>query len=223
MAGPNITRTCQTCSTPLRPNQRAACGVRCRGAQRRTRVSRECRMCKRLFSAIPSEIKSGGGKFCSYPCYWKHKEGDRSSHFWKRVDRTGDCWLWRGQLTNKGYGEFRLARLRMLAHRFAYELTYGTIPAGLVICHMCDTPPCVRPEHLQLATQSANMYDCLLKGRTAKGVRNGHAKLTDATVHEARVLYATGGQTFEQLGHLFGVSRQVISKAVRRLTWQHVM
>ena len=93
--------------------------------------------------------------------------------FWSRVDKSGDCWIWTGA-TRDGYGVIR----RRLApdsgaHRVAWELTIGPIGPGLNVCHHCDVPLCVRPDHLFLGTQSDNLQDASRKGRLGKFARGG--------------------------------------------------
>lgn len=84
--------------------------------------------------------------------------------FARQVVHGVGCWLWSGERDRRGYGVF-YAPKRTKAHRYAYEQASGPIPDGLVICHRCDTPACVRPDHLFAATQSENMKDCSRKGR----------------------------------------------------------
>ncbi len=74
------------------------------------------------------------------------------------VDETG-CWIWKGQLNNKGYGLIwsRDAGQKIAAHRVAYELLVGPIPAGLELDHTCETPACVNPAHLEPVTHAENM------------------------------------------------------------------
>lgn len=83
-----------------------------------------------------------------------------ADHFWSRVDRSGDgCWPWLGGRITEGYGIYYPPGCgydAMGAHRRAYELTVGPIPEGLVIDHLCRTPCCVRPDHLEAVTQREN-------------------------------------------------------------------
>lgn len=103
----------------------------------------------------------------------KHFSPERLiANFWKRVDKNANqygCWIWRGATFNTGYGHTRdIGRKQITAHRYAYQLIHGEIPKGLVICHSCDNPLCVCPNHLFAATQKANIRDAMSKGRLAR-------------------------------------------------------
>ena len=71
------------------------------------------------------------------------------------------CWLWAGALDKNGYGVFERGR----AHVYAYEYWKGPVPDGMLVCHACDTPGCVKPDHLWLGTPKDNMIDSADKGR----------------------------------------------------------
>jgi hypothetical protein len=92
----------------------------------------------------------------------------------------GSCWLWTGSRNKRGYGYFNdgVCR-RRYAHRYAYERIHGRLTSRLqFVCHTCDNPPCVNPEHLFLSTPKGNRDDMVAKGRSPQQLRtnckNGH-------------------------------------------------
>jgi len=85
--------------------------------------------------------------------------------FWSKVYKTDTCWLWIGHRLKAGYGVISVGGKNYLAHRLSYELNIGQIPEGKYICHKCDNPPCVNPEHFFVGDATANMQDASSKGR----------------------------------------------------------
>lgn len=87
--------------------------------------------------------------------------------FWRQVRVTSGCWLWTGGTNHEGYGMLKALRSRRsaLAHRTAYALLVGPIPAGAVLRHGCDEPRCVRPDHLRPGTHAENAADRVARGR----------------------------------------------------------
>lgn len=81
------------------------------------------------------------------------------TEFWSRVDKSGDCWIWRGAPTKNGYGKITRAGRTQYAHRVAYAATHGPIPEGGLIDHRCHVKLCVRPAHLQAVDNSGNMQN----------------------------------------------------------------
>ena len=90
------------------------------------------------------------------------------------------CWLWIGATNARGRGSVGLpgTRKTVTAHRLSYLLFRGPVPEGLHVCHICDMPLCVNPEHLVLGTHQDNMDQCKARGRKAKGFRLPRTKLT---------------------------------------------
>lgn len=140
-----------------------------------------------------------------------------------------ECWPWTGTRTAKGYGLIsqgpRGAAKRFIASRVAWELTHGSIPDGMLVCHRCDNPPCVNPAHLFLGTNDENMADMATKGRarggTVRGEDHGNALLTDALV--AEILSLRQQRTpIAELADRFDVGEGTIKDIVQGKTWQHV-
>lgn len=98
------------------------------------------------------------------------------SRFWAKVKigQEDECWEWQGG-TSSGYGMTTVRRngrsVPTQAHRAAFVLTKGEIPAGYVVMHSCDNPPCVNPAHLRTGTYAENTRDCINKGRDRIGFR----------------------------------------------------
>lgn len=157
---------------------------------------------------------------------------------WKEVARffsrtklyTNGCWNWTGAAGTNKYGHFvSKNRGNMLAHRFAYELMVGEIPEGMFVCHKCDNPKCICPDHLFVGTHADNMKDARDKGRTATGTRNGKytvpssrlsgekngmAKLSDAQVAEIKAAYIPKKVTFKAVADRYGISESHVHAIV---------
>jgi hypothetical protein len=87
--------------------------------------------------------------------------------FWSRVEKTDGCWLWIGTKTSSGYGYFiPQGRKRVAAHRFSAALHFGMFDQRLHVLHLCDTPACVKPAHLELGDHVENMRQMAARGRT---------------------------------------------------------
>jgi hypothetical protein len=90
---------------------------------------------------------------------------DIQNYYWPRVEKQNECWIWRGCKDGAGYGYVSVLKRPINTHRIAYFIANGPIAKGLEICHRCDTPLCVNPEHLFAATHAENMRDMREKGR----------------------------------------------------------
>lgn len=150
--------------------------------------------------------------------------------FWKKVDKNGPipalyphlgpCWLWTG-FKPLGYGQIYSDGKRYGAHRFSFLLTHGHISGGMNICHHCDNPACVNPEHLFEGTDKDNSQDALKKGRLyiAKNEQHKRSKLTWDNVNEIRRLHNLGTSKGE-IGLKFGLTKQNVMSIVNNKTWK---
>lgn len=168
-------------------------------------VSLRCDQCGDSFFAWPVEVRKGR-RFCSYACSVLGRTKAITERFWSKVEKSEGCWLWTGA-TVPPYGYGFLGRGKagsgnIYAHRLAWELHFGSIPEGHFVCHHCDTPPCVRPDHLFVGLPSENSMDMAIKERQRH-------KLTAAQVAKIR---ASVDMTQAQLARIYGVSHQLISR-----------
>lgn len=129
-----------------------------------------CEECGRRFEREDYRVADGESRHCSIRCYHASKSNASAKKFWANVDKSGECWRWLGTpLLTGGYGRLRVDGKATKAHRRAYELAVGPIPAGLFVLHRCDNPICVRPDHLWLGTAADNNADMMRKGRFWNG------------------------------------------------------
>ena len=108
------------------------------------------------------------------------------TRFWSFIDKTGDCWIFTGNRPGGRYGHIKNHGKTLLAHRVSYEIHFGPIPEGQCVCHSCDNPPCVRPDHLFLGSISDNRMDMIDKKRWGLGSKHGRAKVTE---EDARYIF----------------------------------
>ena len=150
--------------------------------------------------------------------------------FLAQVDKDGPngCWIWTGRLF-KGYGTFSIQRAprqqtNIGAHRWAYTHWVGPIPDGLVVCHHCDTPPCVNPDHLFVGTHQDNAIDRERKGRGAqlRGTQQRTAVLDDDMVRLIRRLHRPGKVGTYRLSALLGIHPSTIGNVLYGDGWKHV-
>lgn len=138
--------------------------------------------------------------------------------FWSFVAKGEKCWEWTGHKCRFGYGLF-YGHTR--AHRASWELHNGKIPPGMFVCHRCDNPSCVNPEHLFLGTRADNNRDRARKGRSATGERHGLSKLLSGEVAEIRAKRAKG-MSMRKIAGQYGICAASVFKVVHGATWAHV-
>jgi hypothetical protein len=151
------------------------------------------------------------------------------------------CWIWLRHAGAKGahgskYAHWYIGsrtdgtKRSVTVTRWIYEQTRGPIPPGMLVCHTCDIPECVNPDHLWLGTVKDNVDDMRAKGRDNyrgpinpyKGPRPWSAKLTEEQVREMRRLFATGKWTKKALSERYGLHHVTVIGILRGDFWKHV-
>lgn len=186
-----------------------------------------CAKCRNPFKATPGDIRRGYGRYCSRDCA-RAPRLTPEQRFWQNVVKgTGDdCWLWTGGTTEAGYGQLSIGGRGgklVYAHRFSFSLHFTESIEGKEVCHDCDNPPCVRPDHLFAGTHTNNMADAASKGRLPgnglKGDSHPLSKLTSEQVETIRARYKEGGVLQRVLAAEFSVTQRTISRIVLHQNW----
>ena len=138
--------------------------------------------------------------------------------FWSKVDKndSNGCWIWTASIMgSNGYGCFRINKTEgtISAHRYSFILKEGKIPDSMLVCHTCDNPICVNPNHLFLGTHKDNAID-----RSAKGRTKTFKKLTDQEVEEIK----SSNLSQSKLSKIYNVSRASIANIIYGKTWKNI-
>ncbi len=141
--------------------------------------------------------------------------------FWDRVKKTEGCWEWQKYRDSNGYGEFQFCENKkkgnISAHRYSYFLANPGADETLIVCHKCDNPCCVRPDHLFLGTHQDNVDDKVRKGRQAIAETNGRSKLTWDIVKEIRTTFKNNTSHFAEK---YSINSSSIRNVLQGKTWK---
>ena len=145
------------------------------------------------------------------------------------LNERSECWEWIGYKRN-GYGRLTVGsrkdgtRRTVSAHREMYEIVNGYITSDYEVCHRCDNPSCINPDHLFLGTRADNMADRDRKGRNIifVGEEQARSKLTRKAVKDARWERTYKGTSFQKLADKYGVSKKTMQNAIKGVTWKCV-
>jgi hypothetical protein len=134
----------------------------------------------------------------------------------------GKCWNWKRGKSSAGYGGVYFGKKRFYAHRVMYELFIGAVPSGMEVCHKCDNPSCVNPEHLFIGTHKDNMRDMADKGRwpilSLPGSANPSSKLKENQVMDI-IAELRNGSNGAALARKYGVTRTTIGYIKHGKKW----
>lgn len=149
------------------------------------------------------------------------------------------CLVWMRSGVPKGYGVMWYEGKQQYVHRLSWVANNGPIPDGIMVCHHCDNPACINPNHLFLGTAKQNSEDMVKKGRAnggapsgdknpasinpeiVQGIKNGNAKLTDEDVRDIRSL-CEFGILQKDIAYVFGIRQCHVSRINKRQSWRHI-
>ena len=153
----------------------------------------------------------------------KTSEEELMRRFWENVIKTDSgCWIWTGGHTKEGYGRFWNGMRKVLPNRFLYERVIGQIPEGLLLCHSCDNPPCVNPDHQFPGTYQDNQLDAVSKGRRKS--RTARRRLSKVVIAIIRKSYDGTLDSQTMLCKRFGLLPSQVERIVRGETkLKHVL
>lgn len=183
-----------------------------------------CNACGKPYH--PKYGKELESRFCSKECSMQ-KYADKKyilqARLRSKVNIVDGCWVWTGSKNVLGYGFIRVGTHNVRAHRASYTAFKGEIPEGLYVCHTCDNPQCINPDHLFAGTPAENTTDMIAKGRKRlgpplRGERHPRCKLT---IDQAREIKSAKG-TARELAAKYGVSHALIVGIRNGTNWRYI-
>lgn len=134
------------------------------------------------------------------------------------------CWIWSGAKQPTGYGLLWVSPLKKYekTHRLSYKFFNGDIPDGKCVCHRCDNPSCINPEHLFIGSHAENAADKIAKGRQKIGSQHGRAVLIESQILEIRKSYSGKYGQLSELARQYNITPQSILAIVTRKNWRHI-
>lgn len=149
---------------------------------------------------------------------------------WSIPEPNSGCWLWLGTIKKRGYGNMIIGSRRdktrrsISSHRYSYTIFVGPLLEGLEICHRCDVPGCVNPDHLFQGTRQENVDDRERKNRNGSvvGEYNPNCLITETVAIEIMKLAAKGVKP-RFIVAVTGVSRHIVKEISSGRRWRHLL
>lgn len=195
---------------------------------RTTGIDRICIQCQKSFKIWPSDLNYIKAIYCSNRCQheWQNQPHRVLEKFLSLIEINieTECWEWQGVKNELSYGIFCTNKLKIRAHRYAWELFRQPIPSGLFLCHHCDNPACINPDHMFVGTQADNVKDMEKKGRRRNkpqpGEKNYFAKLNEEQVRT--IFFYKGHMSAKEMATLFHITTAAIWFIWSGRTWKHL-
>lgn len=185
------------------------------GVNRYGRREWRCRCdCGSETVVVTGELTTGSTKSCG--CC--RRKWPTMREFLSARDGQPGCWEYPSRRSGIGYALYKKGGKESPAHREAYRCAKGPLPDWLYVCHTCDNPPCVRPDHLFAGTAKDNQADSRSKDRHARGERNGFSKLSAAQVEAIR----SDPRTQVVIAAEYGIRQTTVSELKRMNRWKHL-
>lgn len=187
-------------------------------------IPRECKICHKV--TIRLEYKSKKYQFCSILCRSQNRLKISQNlrdrfHTLYKIDSRG-CWIWKKGKSSMGYGCISYDGKQQRSHRVSYLLYKGPIENGLFVCHACDIPSCVNPDHLWLGNNKENIIDMFKKKRKSNvGDNNPRATLKERQVINIKQKLKDGIKA-AIIAKTYRVKKAIIDNIKVGRTWKHV-
>jgi hypothetical protein len=141
-----------------------------------------------------------------------------------KIDPDTNCFILTSHKQPRNIGGGNYAKITrkgktIAIHRHIWIECFGEIPEGMCVCHKCDNPACINPEHLFLGTHNDNMQDMKNKNRSTYGEKHAMAKLKEIEVKEIRRKRVKYGTKVSELSKEYGISKTQVSRIIRKERW----
>jgi len=181
-----------------------------------------CQHCNKEFEGYFSNKKKNKNIFCSLDCAYVSRIKTRTPQelFSRCTVNEKGCWVWQGNKKPSGYGYINHNGKKEHTHRLMWELNNYMVPKGMSVCHVCDNPSCINPNHLFLGTAQDNATDKVNKDRQLKHETHPAAKLTKKQVNRIKLLLKCNKYFHREIAEHFSVCAGTISAISRSEIWK---